>query len=1020
MTKSLLLLLLSACTFVVHAQDPTPPGGQRLTIHGTVREKISGQAAPGAQVSQKTDPKNTVVAGAAGEFTITVPSPNTVLVIHAMGYPDAEVAVAGRTSLTIDLESGEASNLDEIIVVGAVVKRRDLTGSVATIDSKAISTTPTTDINMAIQGKVPGVYVVNSAQPGTAASIKVRGNNSLSYGTSPIYVVDGVIVGDNLNALNPDDIASLEVLKDASATAIYGSRGANGVVLVSTKKGRKNTGVVNYNSWVNWSEYERKMKYMNAQQIYNLRANAFANEYVRQNPGADRQAYINQVTSDTSTAVFAPYEQQTYKSGKSYDWLGAVSQNGMAQNHTLDFSGGSDKSTYYLSLNYTDQKGLIKGSDYKRMGARVNIDENVKSWLKVGTYTTFTHSITDVVDGSIFPTAAAANPLLPIDTAGLFTLKWGGIDNQDQYNPLRSLYIQDNQYLNRLLTSNYISVTPIKDLVIRTSFSADISNEQQYTYVPTTTGQDLRNSNHGNAIQYKVENYNLQWDNSATYTKGFGDHRLNFLVATSMQKNTSEYNQITAYGFPNDDFGYRYLGGVTAKDRTVLASDFVTTTLMSYLGRVEWGWKDKYFATATFRYDGSSKFGPSHRWGAFPSLAIAWDMSRENFMSKINVISHWKWRAGYGVAGNQNIPDYATFSLYRPQYTNGSVTYVSDGRRGNPDLQWERQKQLNLGADIGLVNDRLNLTADYFTIKNDKLLIDRTLALTSGFNNQVANVGAMTNKGLELTVDYAIIKRKDLQWNFRFMISRDRNKVTKLYNNVTLIPNLGGFTGTAIQRTGNYILGQPVNGIYSLKFLKIAQPGDTAKLNKIDFGGHLVGAGDIVPVDKDGNGVINDDDRYVVGKLDPDFYGGFGTDITYKGIGLNVFFNYSSGLKRISSLYEGAISSDGLSAASVDLLNAWTPTHTNTNIPRVLHNYTRYGPGDVDAFIQNASFLRMSVLSLSYTLPKSIRKNIFDNARIYVTGSNLWLITKDKGYDPETGDSFPNTKSVTVGLNLSL
>ncbi|HLZ88931.1 MAG TPA: SusC/RagA family TonB-linked outer membrane protein, partial [Puia sp.] len=768
MTKNLLLLLLGVCTILVHAQGQTPGNGGSLTIRGTVRERNSGQALAGVQISQKTDPKNVVVAGAAGEFTITVPALHTILVFHAMGYTDLEMDVAGRTSLTVDLESGGAGNLDEIIVVGAVVKRHDLTGSVATVDAKTIGITPTSDINTAIQGKVAGAYVVNSAQPGTAASIRIRGNNSLSYGTSPIYVVDGVIVGDNLNSLNPDDIADMEVLKDASATAIYGSRGANGVVLVSTKKGRKNTGEVHYNSWVSWSEFARKMKFMNAQQIYNLRADAFANQYMDDNPGADRQAYLNRITSDTSNLVFADYEKQTIKSGRSYDWLHAVSQNGMAQNHTLDFSGGSDKGTYFLSLNYTDQKGLIDGADYKRMGGRINIDENVKSWLKVGTYTTFTHSITDVADASVFPTAVAANPLLPVDTTGLYTLKWGDIFNQDQYNPLRSLYIQNNQYLNRLLTSTYISVSPIKDLAIRTSFSADVTNEQQYTYIPTTTGQDKRNSNQGNAVHYKVENYNLQWDNSATYAKTFGEHHLNFLVATSMQENRSSYNQITAYGFPNDDFGYMYLGGVTSRDRTVLASDFVTTTLMSYMGRAEWNWKNTYYATATLRYDGSSKFGPSHQWGAFPSLAVAWDMSREQFMSKFSVISHWKWRVGYGVAGNQNIPVYSTYSLYRPSYTNGTVTYVSDGRLGNPDLQWERQKQVNVGTDIGLLNDRLNLTADYFNIKNDNLLIDESLAPTSGFTNKVANVGAMTNKGIEFTLDYAIVKHKDLQWNFRF------------------------------------------------------------------------------------------------------------------------------------------------------------------------------------------------------------------------------------------------------------
>jgi len=1000
---------------MVHAQGQT----RGLTVKGTVREKSTGQPIPGVQITLKSDPKNIVTANAAGEFTIAVPSGSAVLTVHALGYPDIEVDVNNRASISVNMEQNGASNLDEIIVVGAVVKRHDLTGSVATVDAKTIGLTPTSDINTAIQGKVAGVYVVNSAQPGTAASIRIRGNNSLSAGVSPIYVVDGVIVGDNLNALNPDDIGSMEVLKDASATAIYGSRGANGVVLVSTKKGQRNTGQVNYNSWISWSEYARKMKFMNAQQLYNLRVDAFANGHIDSFPTADRQAYINQITNPSNNQVFSPYEQQTYASGKSYNWLDAVSRGGMAQDHTLDFSGGSDKGTYYLSLNYTDQKGLLKNADYKRMGARINVDQNVKSWLKVGTYTTFTHSITDVVDPSVFPSAVSANPFLPIDTTGLYVLKYADIINSDQYNPLRSLYIKDNQYLNRLLSSSYISVTPIKDLTIRSSFSADVSNEQQYTYVPTTTGQDQRNSNHGNAIQYKMETYNLQWDNSASYTKNFGQHRLSFLAAASMQKNTSNYNTITAYGFPNDDFGYMYLGGVTSRDKTVLASDFVTSTLMSYLGRADWAWKGKYFATATLRYDGSSKFGPTRKWGAFPSLAVGWDMGLEDFMAKFNFINHWKWRVGYGIAGNQNIPNYAIYSLYRPVYSNGGVVYQNDGRLGNPDLQWERQKQINIGTDIALLKDRLNFTADYFSINNDHLLIDGNLAPTSGYTNKVVNVGAMTNRGLEFTVDYAIVKQKDLQWNFRFTISHDANKVTKLVSS-SPIYSYGGYTGTEIQRTGNFFVGKSVNSIYSYKFSKIAQAGDSAKLSGINFGGRSIAPGNIIPVDRDGNGIINDADRYVVGKTDPDFYGGFGTDVTYKGFGVNVFFNYSQGLKRVSGTYEAAISSDGMSAASVDMLNRWTPTNTNTIIPRAVHGGARFGPGDVDKYVQNASFLRMSVLSLSYTLPKKAAKNMFNNARIYVSGSNLMLLTKDKGYDPETGDSFPNTKSVSVGLNLSL
>lgn len=1020
MKKCLLFIILSVCHYVIHAQDQPTSSDRALSIQGKVMEKSTGQPLAGVQVTLKSDAKNTVLTNVIGVFNITVPSGNAVLIIHALGYTDLEVPVDGKTFLTIDLEAVAASNLDEVVVVGAVIKRRDLTGSVATIDSRRIGITPTTDINQAIQGKVAGVYITNSAQPGSASTIKVRGSNSINFGTGPIFVVDGVIMDGNYNTLNPDDVASMEVLKDASATALYGSRGSNGVILVTTKRGKKGTGKIDYNAWIGWSKYARKMKFLNTHDLYNLRADAFANQYMEANPGADRQAYLNRITSDTSKLVFAQYEKDSYRQNKTYDWVGAVSRGAMQQNHTLDFNGGTDKGTYYISLNYTDQKGLLKGSDYQRMGARVNIDQNVKSWLKVGTYTTYTHSKADITDGSVFSTAAGANPMLPIDTTAMYVLKWADINNQDQYNPLRSLYIQNQQYINRLLTSNYISVSPIKDLTIRSTFSADIYNQQQYTYVPMTTGQDKRNSNHGNAIQYKGETTNLQWDNAATYSRNFGEHHLDFLIGTSMQKNINNYNKVTAYGFPSDDFGYMYLGGAYSRDRQVLESDFITTTLMSYIGRANYSWKGKYFATATLRYDGSSKFGPNNRWGAFPSLAIAYDMSRENFMTNLAIISHWKWRAGYGIVGNQNIPNYAFVSLYRPSYTNGAAIYRNDGRMGNPDIQWERQKQLNIGADIGLLQDRLQLTAEYFDIRNDKLLMVRTLALTSGFKTVVFNVGALQNRGLEFTLNYAIVRSKELQWNFNFMISRDRNKITKLYGLTPAIYNKGGFTSVEIQRTGNLFVGESLNNIYTYKFAKIAQVSDTAKLSGINFG-RTVHPGDIVPVDRDGNNIINDNDRYVVGKTDPNFYGGFGTDLTYKGFGINVFFNYSSGLKRISYAYESAISSAGITVASTDMLNRWTPTHTNTNIPRAVYGGGRFTVSDVDLAIQDASFLRMAVLSLSYTIPKRVNgKAIFDNARIYVTGSNLLLFTKDKGYDPETGDNFPNTKTFSMGLNLSL
>lgn len=1010
--RLLLLLLLALSCMYSHAQNA-------LTArHGKVVDKKTGEAIPGAQVSLKADPKRVVVTDDSGRFSITVPSATAILVIHSLGYKELEVPAADAQQ--IGLESDISGGLEEVVVVGAVLKKRDLTGAVASINSDKIALTPTSSINQAIQGKLPGARITSNPSPGADAAIKVRGNNSIQFGTNPIFVVDGVIIDKNFNTLNPDDVESVEVLKDASATAIYGARGANGVVIVTTKKGKKGTGTVSYSNWVGWQWFSKKLDLLDVPGLYNLRVDAFANQYMEQNPAADRQAYINQITSPGNNTVFTPFEQDAYKNGQSYDWLGAVTRTGIQQNHTLSFAGGSDKGTYLLSMNYTDQKGLIKNSDYKRYGGRLNIDQNVKSWLRIGTNTTYSYSVNDVPDGSVFSAAVNANPMLPIDTSRVY-MQWGGIIDQNAYNPLKSLALVSKNYMGRLITSNYVSITPVKDITFRSTLSADLMTQQNYAYIPSGTGQDLRGPYHGHATHYKAENTNWQWDNTVTYNKRFGKNNINALVGTSAQKNISNYNQVDAYGFPDDDLSYMYLNEAYSKDMFSLSSDFVTTTLASFLGRADYSYNNKYFATVTVRYDGTSKFGPGHKWGAFPSLALGWDMSREKFMSNLSWINRFKWRTSYGIAGNQNIDNYAYLTLYRAFYSSGSAVYRPDNRFGNPDLKWERQKQVNLGVDLSFLNNRLNFTADYFNTLNDNLLMLRSLATTSGFKNTIANVGALKNVGVEFNVNYAIIQKKALQWNFYLNFSADKNKITKLYANVPAIYNKGGFTGVEIQRTGNFILGQSLNSVYSYKFEKIAQESDMPSLAGMNFNGRTVHPGDIVPVDKNGDKSIDDNDKYVVGKLDPKFYGGFGTDLSYKNFGINLAFNYSSGAKRISGYYEGMVSSAGMSIASVDMLNRWTPQHTNTIIPRALYGITRFNPGDVDAYLQNASFLRLSTATLSYTLPAKAASSIkLSNARFYVTGTNLLLLTKDKGFDPETGDGYPNFKSIVVGLNIGL
>jgi TonB-linked SusC/RagA family outer membrane protein len=973
-----------------------------------------GLPVPGVSVIIKGTKTGTVTDN-NGAFTLNV-APGTILVISAVGFETQEIP-AKDGAMSIALVPAN-NNLTEVVVVGAVIKKGDLTGSVGSVSEKTLKEVPATNINQAIQGRVAGVLIQNTdPRPGGTVSIKIRGNNSIQYGSNPIYVVDGLVIEDGFNSINPDDVASVDILKDASATALYGARGANGVVLITTKKGKSGEGRIDYNAWVGFQSFTHNINYLNAQQIVDLRVDAYANKYMDDNPNADRAAYVKTLLSPGSPA-FGADELQTYNAGKSYNWLDKIKQHGVQQNHTISFSKSTtDGSSVYVSFNYTDQKGLLKTSDYKRYGGKINLDQKIKPWLKVGTNTTFARTEESYIDGGVFNIAANANPLLPINDTVAY-LSWKGIKSPDLYNPIRSLRIDGKGNQNRLLTTNYVVVNPIQGLNIRSGFSVDVRNQNYFNYIPRDLGQSLRNSTNGSATQKKDNWLNWQWDNSVSYDKSIGKNNFSALVSFGLTKNNHDYNQVDAQGFATDDFSFKYLGGAYLKDMFQLQSDFTTNTLVSYIGRLNYNYDNKYFATLTSRYDGSSRFGNGNKWGLFPSLALAWNVAREDFMKGAN-IDNLKLRAGYGIAGNQNIPDFAYRSLYRPVFTSGSVTYVSDGRLGNPNLRWEKQKQLNVGVDLGILKNRLNITADYFIIHNNDLLMKRTLSTTSGFNNTIDNVGALLNKGFELNVNAHILNNRDFQWDFSANISSYRNKITKLYGSVDAIYNYGGFTGVDIQREGNLFLGKSLNSIYTYKFEKIAQQSDMDRIKDIDYGGRTIRPGDIIPVDVNGDKKIDDADRIVVGNTDPKFYGGFSTNFTYKNLSLNGVFTYNVGGKKVSGLYEGLLNGTGEYAGIDDELNRWTPTNTNSNIPRAYQGTGRYGVGETDYAVQNSSYLRLSALTLAYSFNQSFMKKArLSNFRVYVTGSNLFTITKYKGYDPEGGDGYPMQKMFVAGVNV--
>ncbi|SDE05530.1 TonB-linked outer membrane protein, SusC/RagA family [Mucilaginibacter pineti] len=978
------------------------------------------------------------VTDTEGKFSLNVAA-GTVLVFTAVGFETQEIAAQTEPMSIVLLASN--NNLAEIVVVGTTFKKGDLTGAVSNVDAKTLQERPVTNVNSALQGRVAGVFIGGGSKPSDDAVIRIRGINTINSGSTPIYVVDGLIMENNLggfNSINMNDVASVSILKDASATALYGSRGANGVVVITTKKGKKKAGdgTINYDGWAGFSNIANMPSTMNAQQLFNLRVDAYANGYIKDNPTANRQDYIDNNLLKTNLA-FSQQEFDTNNSGKSYDWLKAISQTGYQQNHALSFAGGTDKGTFYLSLGYAGTTGIIQHLNENKYTGRFNADYDVKKWLKIGTNTGFTRTDDGQTDDDVYNQAINANPLLNYNpyraadtryTPNYLTVYYRalGQNSNNSFNPFNALDITRNQNRNRLVTSNYISINPIKGLDIRSTYSVDYGQQSYFTFTPNNIQEAIRNYN-GDA-RAKAERWNdlyWQWDNTATYTKTFNSkHRITALLGTSASKRTSNYTLAQGDRFASNDLSYFDLNGAAAQDKTTIGSNFYAYSIFSVIARFTYSYDDKYFVTATARDDGSSRFAPGHQYGIFPSASVKWDINKEDFMKQQKIFDQLSLRVGYGVVGNQDITNYAFQTLYGSKVNNNNALISNDGLRGNPDLTWERQKQANLGIDMAFLNSRLSVTADAFYINNDNLLLDRQLALTTGYSHQLQNIGRVNNKGVDLSLSGQVIKSSDWNWTLAGNISFAKNTVKQLYGTATEIYNISGST---IQREGNLFINQPLHGIYTLRSGGIAQESNRSQWDGLNYNGKTVGLGDLFALDVSGpngvkDGIVNQYDLQLVGNEDPKYYGGFSTDLNYKGVSLNAVFVYSHGAKKISSYYEGLINSVGSSMASTDLLNRWTPTNTNTNIPRVIDNtsYNRYNPSDLDYAIQDGSYLRLSALTLGYDLPQKLLNSWHANrVRVYATGSNLFLITKYKGLDPETGDyGYPPVRTFVLGVNF--
>ena len=996
---------------------------QSVKIEGSVRDSQTDELLPGVNVMVKGSSVG-AMTNIDGAFSITVQK-SSVLEFSFIGYEKQEYEVKGNAKIQVELNPVGIA-MDEVIVVGASMKKSDLTGSVARVTDKTLQQIPTADLNTALQGKVAGVFIQNSAKPGEAASIKIRGNNSIQYGTSPIYVIDGLLVDQGFEMLNPNDIATIDVLKDASATAIYGARGANGVVVITTKKGQKGKARVTYDGWYGSQSFSKEMPLINGSQLHDLRVEAYINEFNNTTnlPPARREKYIKDNFLSTTVppnTIFTEDEMEAYLSGKTYNWLDAVTQNAYQQNHAVSFSGAGDKGSYFMSFNYNQQEGLMKNVSYERYTGKINLDQMVKPWLKVGTNTTFVYQVGHpVADDNTFPVALRADPLLPI-SGEYWYMKYGTEESQSNNNPIRDLNVVRDANQARLMSSNFININPIKGLDIRSTFSIDYMSKEDYTYYSTETTQSYKASADGQAKHRKDKMLNWQWDNTVSYKTLIKEkHRISAVLGANMSYYGQNWNSLDVEGFGNDFFSYKAIAGASKKEDFGVNSDFWTYSMASVFLRAGYVYDSRYYVTFTGRYDGSSKFGTNNKWGFFPSVSASWNITGEEFMQSQNVINNLRLRVGYGLAGNQNIPNYGYQTLYDVRATLGTSALINWGRYGNPDLRWEKQKQINVGLDYGMFNDRLSFTLDLFHIDNEDLLMTISKSPSSGYLDQLANVGTLRNRGIEFSINATPIRTKDWNWNIGFNISADRNKIIKLDGQAQEIYKLGGMSNNEIQTEGNLFVGESLNTIYMYLFDRIIQESDMDYVNSLELGSRTAQPGDILPLDRDHNGIINDKDRTVVGVKDPKFYGGIHTTVSWKGLELTLVGNYSYGAKKTSFLYNSLVTSDGRSAAHKDILNRWTPENTNTLIPRAYHAFSGFGYGSTSLCLQDASFFRLSSATLAYTFPRKLINKIYlDNLRIYFTGSNLFTATKYKGFDPETGDWYPNTRMYVVGLNIS-
>ncbi len=1023
---------------------------QTKTISGNVTTVTDKAALAGVSVQLKGTNTGTTTDN-SGNFSISVPNSDAVLVFSYTGYQNQEIIVGSQSEVNVQLQAS-ANTLDEVVVIGYGTQRKsDLTGAVGTVKAAQLQERPSASLNEQLSGRIAGVQVnTNSGRPGGQTNIRIRGFSSISSSNNPLYVIDGVFLptgtqtqnSNSIDFINPSDIASIEILKDASATAIYGARGANGVVLITTKRGKTGKPRISYDGdiFVNTIGPQR-VHMLNAQEYIATENLAYDNIKIYDSAGWAAGNYSSVIDPREKRKnlplLFDSNGQPLYNT----DWVKEVEQHDLSQNHQLGVSGGSDNTTYGVYLGYRDENGLLLNSYLKRYSARFTLDSKVTDYLRVGGSLSYNNQEENIVDqgtGGLNSVRMITEgfPFLPVRYPdGTYAENYQYPGAEGGSNPVHIL--TDRKYIVNTQTTLgdfYATITLAKGLELKTQEGVSVVERGLREYNGRTLDQISRDQSGFANVSNSRETY-WSTENYLTYNNRFGGkHDVTGLLGLSWQ-GTNYFNiGVSSQNFSTDYYQFNNIGaGAQQNAGNSNRSGFAFN---SYFGRINYTYDQKYLVTITGRADGSSKFGSNHNYSFFPSAALGWRLSEEKFLKGSKTISNLKLRASVGLTGNSEIPPYQSDALlgsYTAVLNDTRVTGVGTNRLPNPNLQWEKTTQYDAGLELGLLNNRVSLEADVYYRKTTNMLLDAPVPRSSGYGSIRKNIGSMENKGLELTINTVNLSTKNFSWNTTFNISMNRNKVLSLATPAPIYSGNPNF----LSNTGIIKVGEPVGSFYGLVRLGVwteAERKEAAKYTSYR-GGKPILPGDLKYLDVNGDYAINDADRVIIGHGNPDGWGSFLNSFRYLQFDLTVELQYMYGNDVLNQTRHSGEDRTGIANSFNTVLNAYDPAKGNDNTMIATIRDTRAGyVTNVDShWVEDGSFLRGKNLLLSYSFPSSLTDKMrLSRLRIYASVQNFFLVTNYTGNDPEVttyGNAFaqgqtffdyPKPTTYRFGINVGL